>query len=175
MLTEQVIQSNRESILALLRVTGRENIESVIAYLEKSGFFLVPSSLNRHHNWRGGLAQHCLGVYRAAKEKSDGLPGDSVIIAGLLHDVCKAGKLYYDEDGQLHHRKTHIHGHGYRSVKLLERCGLRLTEDERRAIRWHMGGHHAQESEKEDVLAARQSLLWKVIHEADKWDAKYGV
>lgn len=169
---EEHIDANKETIISLLRSTGRENIESVIRYLEESGFFIVPSSLYRHHNWRGGLAQHCLGVYYTAKERSDGLPEDSVIIAGLLHDICKAAKSYYDKDGNVHHRHTHIHGHGYRSVKLLELCGLKLTEDERRAIRWHMGGHHAQGNEREDVAVARQSKLWKVIHEADQWDAK---
>ena len=48
MLSEQVIQSNRESILALLRVTGRENIESVIAYLEKT-----PEQLAHRNRVRG--------------------------------------------------------------------------------------------------------------------------
>lgn len=78
--------------------------------------------------------------------------------------------IIYDEDGNIHHRHTHIHGHGYRSVKLLELCGLQLTEDERRAIRWHMKGHHTTGEDAEDVKIARESALWLVIHNADKWD-----
>lgn len=171
MLTEQEINNHKETIISLLRSTKREGMERVIEYLNSSGFFTVPSSIHRHHNWRGGLAQHCLGVCMTALEHLDGLQKESVIIAGFLHDICKAAKLYYDEDGNIHHRHTHIHGHGYRSVKLLELHGLQLNGDERRAIRWHMGGHHATGEDAEDVKIARESRLWQAVHKADKWDA----
>lgn len=62
MLTEQEVNENREKIISLLRSTRRNGMEKVIGYLNDSGFFSVPSSTRRHHNWRGGLAQHCLGV-----------------------------------------------------------------------------------------------------------------
>lgn len=146
-------------------------MDEVVHYLFESGFFIVPSSIYRHHNWCGGLAQHILGVYLTAKEHGEGLPEDSLIIAGLLHDICKARKLYYDENGIIHHRHTHIHGHGYRSIKILEECGLELTEEERLAIRWHMGGHHAKNEEVGEVKKARNMQLWQVIHHADHCDA----
>lgn len=156
----------------MLRCTGRKGMENVIRYLEESRFFIIPSSLHRHHNWRGGLAEHSLGVYRIASANSACLPQDSIIIAGLLHDICKASKFYYSEDGNISERRTHIRGHGHRSIKLLELCGLKLSDDERRAIRWHMGGHHAHgEEEKEDLALARQSQLWSVIKSADRMDA----
>ena len=165
------IERNKLTIIELLQSTNRAGIENVLQYLEDSGFYVVPSSKHRHHNWKGGLAQHCLGVCTTALEHIEYLPRDSIIITGLLHDICKASKLYYDEDGNVHHNHTHIHGHGYRSIKLLEQCGLVLTDDERRAIRWHMGGHHANPEDYDDVRIARNSKLWKVIHEADHWDA----
>ena len=172
MLTELQIQNNKSLIESLLRSTGRKGMENVVHYLEENDFFIIPSSLYRHHNWRGGLAEHSLGVYRIASIKSACLPRDSIIIAGLLHDICKASKLYYDEGGNIHERHTHIKGHGYRSVKLLELCGLELTDDERRAIRWHMGGHHAHgDEERADLDLARQSQLWSVIKSADRTDA----
>lgn len=62
MLTQQEIDNNKDTIISLLRSTKREGMENVIEYLNNSGFFIVPSSIHRHHNWRGGLAQHCLGV-----------------------------------------------------------------------------------------------------------------
>ena len=167
MLTQQEIDDNKATIISLLRSTKREGMENVIEYLNNSGFFIVPSSIHRHHNWRGGLAQHCLGVCMIAVELIDELQKESVIVAGLLHDICKARKLYYDEDGVIHHRHTHIHGHGYRSIKILEECGLELTEEERLAIRWHMGGHHAKNDEVEEVKKARNMILWQVIHQAD--------
>lgn len=171
MLTEDQIITNKESVIELLMNSTREGMENVIQYLEESGFFYAPSSICRHHNWRGGLAEHCLGVYKIASELNNELPNESLVIAGILHDICKASKLYYDADGIIHRRHTHIKGHGRRSIKLLERCGLSLTEDERLAIRWHMGGHHASIEELEEVERARQNMLWKAIHKADKIDA----
>jgi 23S rRNA maturation-related 3'-5' exoribonuclease YhaM len=170
-LTETQISTNKDTIVSLLRSVKRKGIEAVIRYLEDSGFFTAPSSINRHHNWKGGLAEHCLGVYQIACTEAGELPKDSIIIAGLLHDICKASKLYYNANGNIQIHHTHIKGHGYRSVKLLEICGLSLSEDERLAIRWHMGGHHASESEHEEVIAARMNPLWKLIHRADHEDA----
>ena len=171
-MTSDAIRENRNTIISLLRETKREGMENIIEYLDKSGFFDAPSSVFRHHNWRGGLAEHCLGVCLTALYRSHDIPRDSLIISGLLHDVCKARKLYYDENGKIQCRQLYIKGHGYRSVKLLERHGLKLSEDERRAIRWHMGGHHLlDQNEAEDFRIARQSKLWKVIHESDHWDA----
>lgn len=163
--------STKVEIIELLSSTERKGMDNVIQYLEDSGFFEAPSSVCRHHNWKGGLAEHCLGVYRIASKLNDKMPHDSIVIAGILHDICKASKLYYDEDGNIQRRHTHIKGHGRRSVKILEKCGLLLTEDERLAIRWHMGGHHASEKEQDEVIRARQNELWKIIHKADKLDA----
>src|SRR5574344_2039724 len=120
MLTENQISTNKNTIVSLLRSVNREGIESVIQYLEDSGFFTAPSSINRHHNWKGGLAEHCLGVYLRASSKAEGLSMDSIIIAGLLHDICKASHLYYNANGEIQIHHTHIKGHGYRSIKLLE-------------------------------------------------------
>lgn len=162
MLTLEEIRLNKQKI-------------KFLSYLETSGFYEVLSSFSRHHNWRGGLAQHCLGVYQKALEMRADLLTDSLIIAGLLHDICKAGKYYYDEKGQLHHRQTHIK-HGRRSIILLERCGLEMIPEEYRAIRWHMGGHHVYtEKEKYDVELARNELLWSVIHNADHINAKENI
>lgn len=171
MLPPHKIVANKNKIISLLRSTKREGMESVIQYLEKSGFYEAPSSIYRHHNWKGGLAEHSLGVYRIASRQNNGLPHDSIIIAGVLHDICKASKLYYNANGIIQRRHTHIKGHGRRSILLLKQCGLSLTNDERLAIRWHMGGHHASRKEYKEVIVARQNPLWKVIHQADQLDA----
>ena len=171
MISSETITTNRDLIISLLRATEREGIEEVIRYLDESGFYEAPSSTNRHHNWKGGLAEHSLGVYKMALELNSDIPHESLVIASLLHDICKASKLYYGADGIIHHRNIHIKGHGRRSIKLLEQCGLVLTDDERLAIRWHMGGHHASLVDQEEVALARNNDLWRIIHEADKLDA----
>lgn len=62
-LTIEECDKNKATIVALLHKTVRRGMDEVIHYLYESNFFIVPSSVNRHHNWRGGLAQHCLGMY----------------------------------------------------------------------------------------------------------------
>lgn len=173
MLTLDEIKLNRLKIESLLKAVNRNGMDSVLCYLANIGFYEVPSSIYRHHNWRGGLAQHCLGVFIKAFELNKNLPIDSLIIAGLLHDVCKAGKFYYDGNGFLQHRQTHIKGHGRRSVMILEKCGLVIKPEEYRAIRWHMGGHYVKtEEEMCEVKLARSEPLWQAIHMADHINAK---
>ncbi|GFI39402.1 hypothetical protein IMSAGC016_01178 [Muribaculaceae bacterium] len=50
---------------------------------------------------------------------------------------------------------------------------LNLTlDDERRAIRWHMGGYYAREDEITDLEMAKKSKLWEIIHKADMLDTE---
>lgn len=177
MLTKEQIKENKERIIQLLNSTDREGMENVLDYLEKNDFFEIPSSLHRHHNWEGGLAQHCLGVYDRLSKTGEELPKDSVVITSFLHDICKARKIYKDKKGNWRKRKEeelHIHGHGNRSVKILEKLGLSLTPEERRAIRWHMGGWKIKERPKEEIrdfFATKKSDLWRLLHNADRYDA----
>jgi 3'-5' exoribonuclease len=94
-----------------------------------------------------------------------------VIIAALLHDICKASILFYGSDGRIHHRSTSIKGHGYRSVALLAREGLELTGEEWLAIRWHMGTKKAAPDMAHKV---RHSKLCRLVYASDKLDAKRG-
>lgn len=176
MLDEKEIENNAERIKELLRSTGREGIENVIDYLEKHHFFNSPSSESRHHNWRGGLAQHSLGIFDRLQETGKSLPWDSIILTALLHDICKAGLLFYDEKGNLKKRDPkglHIPGHGDRSVKLLEKCGLDLRPEEKDAIRWHMGGYNLDKKYIRDFFRVKKSDLWRLLYNADRYDASH--
>lgn len=177
MLTAQEIEDNKTRIESLLKSTGREGIEGVLDYLEKHDFYHIPSSLRRHHNWEGGLAQHCLGVYDRLKVTGATLPSDSMIIAALLHDVCKARKIYKDRKGvwkELPEDLLYFKGHGERSVKLLEKtCGLKLTPDERAAIRWHMGGYNLPREDMRAFYADKNNNLRRLLYNADRYDASH--
>lgn len=179
MLNKEEIGKNKEKIIKLLHSTGREGMGNVIKYLEKYNFFEQPSSLYRHHNWEGGLAQHCLGVYDRLSKTGEKLPEDSRIITSFLHDICKVKKIYKDNKGEWKERKDdelHIPGHGYRSVKILENLGLNLSPEEKRAIRWHMGGWKIGERSKEEIrdfFATKKSDLWRLLHNADRFDASH--
>jgi len=155
---------NVDAFKKALLSTGRKGIEAVLEGLDKLGFFKAPASSKHHLACEGGLLQHSLNVYmqadviRSAQIKlnpqmEERLPMNSIIIASLLHDVCKA-EIYKKvmknrknkETGRWEEYETYDYdyshcplGHGEKSVIRLIRMGLELTEDEIAAIRWHMG------------------------------------
>ena len=115
----------KTQIINLLRSTGREGIENVINLLESSNFFTV--KCHSHHKYTGGMADHALETLNIARKTSRGIPEDSLIICCLLHDIC-------DIYGHWKYK-----GHGQRSADLVAKhCGLRLSKDEWKAIRYHM-------------------------------------
>lgn len=91
----------KKEFIELLKTTNRQGIDDLVEELEDLGFFKAPASTKFHLNEDGGLVQHSLNVCKAAlsMRKSmielddsllEALPKDSVIIASLLHDTCKA-------------------------------------------------------------------------------------
>lgn len=157
------IEKNTKDFKEILRSTGRKGVEDVLARLEKLGFFTAPASAKFHLSEEGGLCQHCLNVYcqadviRTAQIKlnpkiEEQVPMDSIIIASLLHDICKA-EIYkkvqkFRKDANDRWEKYDAYdydyshcplGHGEKSVIRLLRMGLDLTDAEIAAIRWHMG------------------------------------
>lgn len=169
--------SQRTEIIELLVSTKREGIDNVIRYLDDSGFFYRASSPHGHHNFPGGLAEHSLGTYNLAKAAGAGLPSDSIIICALLHDICKSDRFWFKgRDIRQHTPKCEMDGrHSVRSIAILTNCGLRISEPERRAIRWHMKGegYHSKDRRNEtDHSKAVKENLWRVIFYSDKKDAK---
>ena len=157
-------EKNKQEFEDLLRSTKREGIDYVIGDLEHDGFFEAPASAGHHLNVAGGLCQHSLNVCHAAlmiyegMEKldpasTDKVKRESVIIASLLHDVCKTDiyhrtvkkrknkvtGMWEDTEGYGISYKKFPMGHGEKSVIQLLLSGLALQDDEMLAIRWHMG------------------------------------
>lgn len=188
-------KKNQQEFEALLRSTGREGIEYVIEDLEKDGFFEAPASSGHHLNIQGGLCQHSLNVCKAGLMIWEGLKTldpsgvnnvkrESVIIATLLHDVCKTdiykrtvkkrkNKLgqWEDSEGYMVSYKDFPMGHGEKSVIMLLCSGLELHDDEMLAIRWHMGAWGINMNSYEDLRnydTARQKYpLCSIIQSAD--------
>ena len=156
----------RERFCSLLTSTEREDMPALIQYLiEKTDFFIAPSSTKYHDARDGGLLHHSLKVYdnlvALSKMFTVDVPADSLIIIALLHDVCKAnfyqmtkkalprkdekGELVLDDFGRKIWDETLVYdivdrfpcGHGEKSVILIQRY-IRLTDEEIMAIRWHM-------------------------------------
>ena len=154
--------NNREHFIEKLKSTKREGIENTIAELEGLGFFAAPASSRFHLNCEGGLVEHSMNVCNVALDIREvmiardpslagKLPIDSIIIAALLHDTCKADiykpaikkqknklGIWVPVQGYDVEYSNFPLGHGEKSVIVLLRAGLKLTDDEIMAIRWHM-------------------------------------
>ena len=152
----------KKEFIELLKTTNRQGIDDLVEELEDLGFFKAPASTKFHLNEDGGLVQHSLNVCKAAlsMRKSmielddsllEALPKDSVIIASLLHDTCKADiykptmtkeknrfGMWCEVPGYDVDNSNFPLGHGEKSVIVLLRSGFELTDDEIMAIRWHM-------------------------------------
>lgn len=172
---KQSLVEAKKEFIDMLRSTGREGIENVIEDLESMGFFEAPASAGHHLNVEGGLVIHslntakaALGIYESMRQLDPSLAGDvsrdGIIIASLLHDVCKTD-IYHrsvkkrknalgqweDSEGYKVSYKSFPMGHGEKSVVLLLCSGLDLKDDEMLAIRWHMGGWGVNMNSYEDV------------------------
>lgn len=156
------MKQNKNEFVELLYSTGREGMDEVILQLEELGFFQAPASSKFHLNHEGGLLEHSLNVCKIGlmlrdqmlllkPELEESLNKESVIIASLLHDLCKAdiyqkcvrkrknrlGQWVDYETYELDYSDFPL-GHGEKSVIVLLRMGLDLSDDEIMAIRWHM-------------------------------------
>ena len=98
MTQEELVQNAKDEILALLQDVNRPGIDNVIRYLQDSTYFTA--RCHSHHQFRGGLAIHSLGVYKEFKKLNTGIPEDSIRIVSLLHDICKAHRPSYDHIGK---------------------------------------------------------------------------
>lgn len=190
------IKEIKEEFVELLRSTEREGVEDLLAGLEEMGFFSAPASANHHLNTEGGLVLHSLNTCKAALMVWEGMkalePGlerevgrDNVIIASLLHDVCKSD-IYFrsvkkrknvigqweDSEGYKVSYKNFPMGHGEKSVILLLCNGLEMSDDEMLAIRWHMGawGINMNSYEDQRCFDTSQKLypLVSIVQVADK-------
>jgi len=135
------IESNKLNVLDSLGMVRRQGIDELIDYLEKSDYFKAPASTRFHNVFEGGLCQHSINVTREfSKENSkwkNPLPQDSVIISGLLHDLCKV-EMYKETSRGYEKVKEFPKGHGKLSVARIEEH-IKLSQPEKDVILFHMG------------------------------------
>ncbi len=102
MITEEIIQSNKEYFLDLVRSIEREgmNTERLVAQLEGSDFFVAPASAMYHNAFKGGLCAHSLNVYKTLVDMCNAMypdntcpyDGNTLKIVALFHDFDKMNK-----------------------------------------------------------------------------------
>ncbi len=174
----------KEQFIQLLKGIKREGMEELINFLEKSDFFIAPASTRFHGDHEGGLVEHSLKVYEILKHKVQNgimpidIPEESIIIIGLLHDICKTNFYkvdyrnaknalgvwekvpYYTVDD------TIPYGHGEKSVMMITEY-IKLTPEEKYSIRWHMGYTEPKENYNAIGSSYTKYPIALLTHEAD--------
>ena len=120
---------NRNEILTLLHSVERPGVDALIDYINNSNFFTV--NCYGHHNiGKGGVAQHSLEVYRFMRKGNLlNFSDESLILCALTHDLGKCDRAKRDF--------SNVRGHDRRSLKVLQRCGIPLSDEECLAITNH--------------------------------------
>lgn len=156
------IEQNKKKIIDLLESVAakRPGIDYLVNFIEnKSDFFHAPCSTQFHLSCEGGLAQHSLDVYCLLFEKCSryadklDVEKDSIIITGLMHDICKANfyaieKKWIKINNKWVEKEIYVVkdrlplGHGEKSVIVIQKY-ISLHDKEMLAIRWHMGAFEA--------------------------------
>lgn len=142
--------NTRMRIVDALLSTDRDGIKQLVEWLVTEGFFEAPASTKHHGVYPGGLAQHSLNVMDLLRTMTFRIvPLESIVIAALLHDVCKVGAyILKPETGifkpEYSWNRDQPKGHAVLSI---ERIGkfIKLTEIEDLMIRYHMGVYGLKE------------------------------
>ena len=174
----------KEKFIELLKATNREGIEKLIEFLESSDFFTAPASTRFHGAKEGGLLEHSLNVYEILKDKINHnvinlkVSDDTIAIVALLHDICKTNFYAVDYRNAKNElgvwekvpyykvEDTIPYGHGEKSVMMITEF-IKLTNEEKYAIRWHMGYTEPKELYPTIGLAYTKYPLALLTHEAD--------
>lgn len=185
----------KESIIGLLKETGRNGIGYLLLYMEENGFFDSPCSTSHHLSNKGGLAEHSLNVYEIAEDLRQTLcpetDSESIIITALLHDIGKMGQFGKPEyvPNMLKGRATKANpnpepyqspdkpyavnpdllyiDHEVRSIAIISQY-IELTEYEQQAILWHNGLYGPFKYE----IQGKETPLYMILHWADMWASR---
>lgn len=198
--------TNKEIFDMVLRDTNRDGIENLITYLESTDFYTAPASSRFHGDYAGGLLEHSLNVYRClcAKRRNPiwarfigETPMESLALAALLHDVCKANFYAVDYRNQKTYDEAKVAAAAGWQVKsdangkfiwetvpfykfdekfpfghgdksvYLINKYITLTDEEAVAIRFHMGAYESKEIWNSLGNAFEKFPLALALHEAD--------
>lgn len=156
------VAKNKQQFIELYnKYIKREGAKDLLAWIQGTDFFTAPASSQYHLAEEGGLCQHSLNVFHRLNkilcneygehyaECFNGM--ESIAIASLLHDLCKADNYVVemrntkDKNGNWiqvpYYKKSEkfFFGHGSKSVYIIQNF-MQLDLDEASAVRYHMGG-----------------------------------
>ena len=150
-----------KKITTLLKSTKRAGIKELIGLMQRGGFFTDPASGRYHGCYEGGLANHVYRVYELLLYHNQKMqlgeplaPGQNplplttanIIIASLLHDLCKMGSYLKTKDGGWTYDRKAPKGHATLSIMRIKSY-IELEPIEEMMIRFHMGVYGCKEFE----------------------------
>ena len=174
----------KQKFIELIKSTNREGIENLLDFLEKTDFYEAPASTRFHGSYEHGLLEHSLKVYEILDKKVKNacidinVPEESIKIIALLHDICKVNFYKVDYRNAKNAlgvwekvpyytiEDTIPYGHGEKSVMMLTEY-IKLTPEEKYAIRWHMGYTEPKELYTTISTAFKKYPIALLMHEAD--------
>ena len=174
----------KEKFIKLLEETNRPGMDQLLEFLEKSDFYTAPASTRFHGSKEGGLLEHSLKVYEILEQKvannSLNYQTDeaTIRIVALLHDICKTNFYKVDYRNAKNSlgvwekvpyyavEDTIPYGHGEKSVMMISEY-IKLTNEEKYSIRWHMGYTEPKEQYNTIGLAFSKYPIALLTHEAD--------
>ncbi|MFC1754496.1 hypothetical protein ACFL96_14065 [Thermoproteota archaeon] len=141
--------SVKDVVKELLLSVKREGMKEFVTTLEKhTDYFTAPASTKYHLNCEGGLLQHHFNVFSALADCNErlklGIPKDTIIITGLLHDACKVFRYIRDGDEWVFNPEHKDKGHSLLSIERIKKF-IPLTPEEEQMIKFHMGLFGAKE------------------------------
>ena len=180
---DQEIFNKWEEFKRILKSTTREGIDNIIKWLDESDFKTAPASTQYHSSIKGGLLLHSLQVYYHMYDFNNliqffDIPNDTIAIVALLHDVCKVDtystsyRNVKNENGEWTKVPFYTvdekipYGHGEKSVMMITEY-IKLTSEEKYAIRWHMGYTEPKELYGTIGEAYKRYPIALLMHEAD--------
>ena len=179
------VKANQAHFEELLMSTQRKGISNLIEYLRTTDFYTAPASSRFHCSYEGGLLEHSLNVYNLLQYKLDtdlwsrySISSGTAIIVALLHDICKANYYKVDYRNAKNDKGEWIkvpyytvddempYGHGEKSAMIASEF-IKLTAEEKYAIRWHMGFSEPKENWGYLGKAMDKYPLVLALHQAD--------
>lgn len=180
------IKNIHDETINLLKKINRTGVDELISYITlKTDFFTAPASTRFHSCYEGGLVTHSFNVYQMLKLKSTQEPfkkynfsDESIIICSLLHDLCKTN--FYEIEMRNKKNEKGVweqvpfytikdqspYGHGEKSVMMISEF-IKLTAEEKYAIRWHMGFSEPKENYNSVGSALEKYPLVLALSQAD--------
>ncbi|MCK9575324.1 MAG: HD domain-containing protein [Clostridia bacterium] len=178
------VDINKKMVKSLLSSIDRKGIPELVAWLEQSDYFVSPASTIYHGAFEGGLCDHSLKVMHLFDERNiqtvERAPEDTVIICGLLHDLCKVGAYKkFIKEQKVIYRHTENHAsryyHATLSLDIIEGF-IELTPLEHDIILYHMGlfgchGRYCEYSSKDMYTAIADNCLVQIFASCDTEEA----